>query len=60
MPEVAAMLKAIHAQKEHRAAMEKAAKVGNKLLTMRLRAAAEVLEAGMGEALNQFPQKSKS
>jgi len=53
------MLKAIHAQEEHKVAMEKAAKVRNKLLTMRLRAAAEVLEAGMGEALTymSFPRE---
>ena len=59
MPEVAAMLKAIHAQEEHKAAMEKAAKVRNKLLTMRLRAAAEVLEAGNGGALTymSFPRE---
>jgi transposase-like protein len=59
MPEVAAMLKAIHAQEDHKVAMEKAAKVGNKLLAMRLRAAAEVLEAGMGEALTymSFPRE---
>ena len=59
MPEVAAMLKPIHAQEDHKAAMEKAAKVRNNLLTMRLRPAAEVLEAGMGEALTymSFPRE---
>jgi len=56
---VAPMLKAFHAQEDHKAAMEKAAKIRSKLLTMRLKAAADVLEAGIGEALTtmSFPRE---
>ena len=51
IPEVAPMLKAIQAQEDRKAAMEKAASVKEKLLAMRLGAAAKVLEAGLGESL---------
>lgn len=59
IPEVAPMLKAIQAQEDRKAAMEKAASVKEKLLAMRLGAAAKVLEAGLGESLAymSFPRE---
>jgi putative transposase len=49
--EVAAMLKAIHAQEDREAARVKAATVAEKLVGMRLTKAAEVLRSGIGETL---------
>jgi len=59
IPEVVPMLKAIQAQEDRKAAMEKAASVKEKLLAMRLGAAAKVLEAGLGESLAymSFPRE---
>jgi transposase-like protein len=57
MREVAAMLKAIHAQEDKAAAREKAASVTAKLLDMKLNAAAEKLVKGIEETLTymDFP-----
>jgi len=52
--EVAAMLKAIHAQEDRAAAREKARQVVEKLATMKLRDAAELLSAGIEETLSYF------
>ena len=49
--EVAAMLKAIHAQEDRTAAREKAAQVAAKLDAMRLSQAAEMVRAGADETL---------
>ena len=49
--EVAAMLKAIHAQEDRSAAREKAAQVAAKLEAMRLSQAAEIVRAGADETL---------
>jgi putative transposase len=49
--EVAAMLKAIHAQEDREAARAKAAAVAEKLAGMRLGKAAEVLRSGIDETL---------
>lgn len=49
--EVAAMLKAIHAQEDRPAAREKAAQVAAKLEAMRLSQAAEIVRAGADETL---------
>jgi len=49
--EVAAMLKAIHAQEDIEAAREKAVAVGEKLRAMKLAKAAEMVEAGIEETL---------
>src|SRR5579884_2182153 len=49
--EVAAMLKAIHAQEDQASAQVKAAAVVEKLQAMRLGQAAEVVRAGIGETL---------
>ena len=49
--EVAAMLKAIHAQEDRPAAREKAAQVAAKLESMRLSQAAEIVRAGADETL---------
>ena len=51
---VAAMLKAIHAQEDHEAAKEKARLVVAKLREMRLAKAAEIVEAGVDEALSYY------
>lgn len=61
MAEVAPMLKAIHAQEDREAAMEKGASVKEKLLAMRLGAAAKILEAGLGESLSymSFPREHR-
>jgi transposase-like protein len=57
--EVAAMLKAIHAQEDIQAAREKAASVVGKLRTMRLSKAADVVERGIDETLSymRFPRE---
>jgi len=49
--EVAAMLKAIHAQEDRAAALEKANAVIEKLRAMRLHEAAEIVRAGVAETL---------
>ena len=58
MPEVAAMLKAIHAQESKEAAREKAKAVASRLRAMKLKAAAEKLENGIEETLTymDFPR----
>ncbi len=57
--QVAAMLKAIHAQEDLEAAREKATAVVSKLKTMKLRAAAEKVREGIAETLTYyaFPDK---
>jgi putative transposase len=57
--EVAAMLKAIHAQEDKASAQVKAAAVVEKLQGMRLGQAAEVVRAGIGETLSYmaFPRE---
>jgi putative transposase len=57
--EVAAMLKAIHAQEDQASAQAKAAAVVEKLQGMRLGQAAEVVRAGIGETLSYmaFPRE---
>jgi transposase-like protein len=57
--EVAAMLKAIHAQEDRQAAQKKAADVVAKLRDMKLTKAACVVEEGVGETLSymQFPRE---
>lgn len=57
--EVAAMLKAIHAQEDRAAARAKAAAVVGKLVEMRLGKAAEVVRAGIEETLTymSFPRE---
>lgn len=57
--EVAAMLKAIHAQEDRAAAREKAAPVATKLDAMRLSQAAEIVRAGADETLSYmaFPRE---
>jgi transposase-like protein len=49
--EVAAMLKAIHAQEDRQAAREKAAAVVEKLVSLRLGQAAEIVRQGVDETL---------
>jgi transposase-like protein len=57
--QVAAMLKAIHAQEDRQAAQEKADAVVAKLRALRLSAAAELVREGIGETLTYyaFPDK---
>jgi transposase-like protein len=57
--EVAAMLKAIHAQEDRPAATEKAEVVVEKLKTMKLAKAAEVVQQGYDETLSyyEFPRE---
>jgi len=57
--EVAAMLKAIHAQEDRQAAEKKATDVVAKLTEMKLAKAARVVEEGVGETLSymQFPRE---
>jgi transposase-like protein len=57
--EVAAMLKAIHAQEDKKEAMRKAALVVKKLQTMRLGRASDILKEGIEETLRyyQFPRE---
>jgi transposase-like protein len=52
--EVAAMLKAIHAQEDAKAAKEKALQVVEKLRAMRLAKAAEIVENGINETLSYY------
>ena len=52
--EVAAMLKAIHAQEDAKAAKEKALQVVEKLRAMRLAKAAEIVEHGIDETLSYY------
>jgi len=52
--EVAAMLKAIHAQEDAKAAKEKALQIVEKLRAMRLAKAAEIVENGIGETLSYY------
>jgi len=52
--EVAAMLKAIHAQEDAKAAKEKALLVVEKLRLMRLAKAAEIVEHGINETLSYY------
>jgi len=52
--EVAAMLKAIHAQEDRKEAAKKAASVVKKLKSMRLTKAAETVEAGIEETLSYY------
>jgi putative transposase len=52
--EVAAMLKAIHAQEDAKAAQEKALQVMEKLRLMRLAKAAEIVENGIDETLSYY------
>lgn len=52
--DVAAMLKAIHAQEDGREAAAKAKAVVKKLTQMRLKAAAEILKAGIAETLSYY------
>ena len=57
--EVAAMLKAIHAQEDRREALAKARTVVKKLEQMKLKKAAEIVEAGVEESLSYtfFPRE---
>jgi putative transposase len=57
--EVAAMLKAIHAQEDREAALAKAALIADKLEAMRLGKAARVLREGVAETLSymSFPRE---
>ena len=52
--EVAAMLKAIHAQEDRQAAKEKANQVVEKLRAMKLAKAAEIVENGIDETLSYY------
>jgi transposase-like protein len=55
MKEVAAMLKAIHAQEDFQEAKNKADAVADKLDNMKLRSAAEKVREGAVETLNYYP-----
>jgi len=57
--DVAAMLKAIHAQEDRQAALEKAQAVAEKLKAMKLHTAAKTLEEGILETLSytEFPRE---
>ena len=57
--EVAAMLKAIHAQEDARAAREKAAQIVEKLRVMKLGRAAEIVAAGVEETLSDYSYPSE-
>lgn len=57
--EVAAMLKAVHAQEDAQAAREKAAQVVEKLKTMKLARAAEIVAAGVEETLSYYTMPSE-
>ena len=52
--DVAAMLKAIHAQEDREAAIEKIAAVMKKLKAMKLAKAAKIVEEGAGETLSYY------
>lgn len=53
------MLKAIHAQEDAKAAKEKALRVVEKLRTMRLARAAEIVETGIAETLSYYAMPSE-
>lgn len=57
--EVAAMLKAIHAQEDRREALAKAKAVEKKLVQMKLKKASEIVQAGVEESLSYtfFPRE---
>ena len=57
--EVAAMLKAIHAQEDAQAAKEKARQVVEKLRAMKLARAAEIVAAGVDETLSYYAMPSE-
>ncbi len=59
MKEVSAMLKAIHAQEDRPAAQQKALAVADKLDTLRLHQAAQVVRSGAHETLSYmaFPRE---
>jgi putative transposase len=59
MREVAAMLKAIHAQEDRKAAQEKAEQVCRKLVEQKLSQAAKIVEEGVAETLQymSFPRE---
>jgi putative transposase len=57
--QVAAMLKAVHAQEDAQAAREKAAQVVEKLKAMKLARAAEIVAAGMEETLSYYAMPSE-
>lgn len=57
--EVAAMLKAVHAQEDAQAAREKAARVVEKLKAMKLARAAEIVAAGVEETLSYYAMPSE-
>lgn len=52
--EVAAMLKAVHAQEDRQAAKEKARQIVEKLRAMKLAKAAEIVESGIEETLSYY------
>ncbi len=52
--EVAAMLKAVHAQEDRQAAKEKARQIVDKLRAMKLAKAAELVENGIDETLSYY------
>jgi transposase-like protein len=54
MKSVAAMLKAIHAQEDRKAAKKKAVDVVEKLQKMKLKQASEIVEKGISETLSYF------
>jgi putative transposase len=56
--EVARMLKAIHAQEDHKAAQAKAAEIVTRLKEMKLRTAAEFVEQKVGETLTYYKYPS--
>jgi putative transposase len=57
--EVAAMLKAVHAQEDAQAAREKAAQVVEKLKAMKLARAAEIVATGVDETLSYYAMPSE-
>lgn len=57
--DVAAMLKAIHAQEDAQAAKEKARQVVEKLRAMKLARAAEIVAAGVDETLSYYAMPSE-
>src|SRR3984957_10508023 len=57
--EVAAMLKAVHAQEDAQAAREKAAQVVEKLKTMKLARAAEIVAVSVEETLSYYAMPSE-
>jgi transposase-like protein len=57
--EVAAMLKAVHAQEDAQAAREKAAQIVEKLRAMKLARAAEIVAGGMEETLSYYAMPSE-